>query len=145
MKNFAEKVREAREILGWSQKKLAEAVEVSPKIITGYEKGKSKPRGTTARKLAKALGVSIDYLLNDEIEDSKHGIEKDPFVEATNERFGPRAAREADSLLERNMALFAGGALDQEAKDVFFESVTKAYWTAKEEARKTYGRKDEKK
>jgi hypothetical protein len=45
-----------------------------------------------------------------------------------------------DFLLERNAALFAGGTLDQEAKDAFFEAVTKAYWAAKEESRKTYGK-----
>ena len=47
-----------------------------------------------------------------------------------------------DSLLEQNAALFAGGTLDQEAKDAFFEAVMKAYLTCKEEARKTYGRKN---
>ena len=68
-------------------------------------------------------------------------LEKTEYVEETRERFGSKAAKEIDFLLERNSALFAGGALDQEAKDTFFEAVTKAYWAAKEEARKTYGRK----
>lgn len=141
MKSFAEKLRETRENLGLTQKKLSEMVEVSSKIITSYEKGTSKPRGTTARKLARVLGVSYDYLVNDAIEDPQYGIEKDPFVEETFERFGSRAAREANHLLESNRALFAGGALDQDEKDMFFEAVTKAYWAAKESARETYGRK----
>lgn len=46
-----------------------------------------------------------------------------------------------NELLERNAALFAGGELSQEAKDDFFQAVTKAYLLCKEEARKTYGRK----
>jgi len=37
----------------------------------------------------------------------------------------------------------ACGALDQEAKDAFFEAVMKAYLKCKEEARKTYGRNKE--
>lgn len=140
MKTFAEKIKETRETLGWTQKKLAEAVGVSAKIITGYEKGRSKPRGTTARRLAAALQVSVDYLLNDDIKDPQHGILKDPFLAKTAELFGFRAAKEADLLLERNLALLAGGALDQDEKDAFFEAVTKAYWAAKEAARQTYGR-----
>jgi hypothetical protein len=68
-------------------------------------------------------------------------LEKADYIEETRGRFGQRAAREMDFLMERNAALFAGGSLSQEAKDAFFEAVTKAYWAAKEEARKTYGRK----
>lgn len=47
-----------------------------------------------------------------------------------------------DSLLEQNLALFAGGELDQGAKDAFFEAVMKAYLKCKDEARKTFGRKN---
>jgi len=46
-----------------------------------------------------------------------------------------------EALLAQNAALFAGGTLDQEGKDAFFEAVMKAYLTCKEEAKKTYGRK----
>jgi hypothetical protein len=91
--------------------------------------------------LAEALRVSMDYLERDEIQDPLYGMEKTDYIEETRERFGSVAAREMDFLLERNAALFAGGNLDQEAKDAFFEAVTKAYWAAKEEARRTYGRK----
>jgi len=73
----------------------------------------------------------------------KYGIEKAPYIEEARERLGPKAAKEMDVLLEQNVALFAGGALDQEAKDAFFEAVMKAYLKCKEEARKTYGRKKE--
>ena len=85
----------------------------------------------------------MDCLLNDEITDLKYGIEKAPYIEEARERLGPKAAKEMDVLLEQNVALFAGGALDQEAKDAFFEAVMKAYLKCKEEARKTYGRKKE--
>ena len=41
-------------------------------------------------------------------------------------------------ILERTGALFAGGALDEEAKDIFMESVMKIYMESKEEARKKF-------
>lgn len=141
MKSFSEKIREAREALKLNQQQLSDLVGVSKRSIAAYETTDSKPRGNIARKLASALQVSVDYLLNDDIIDPKHGIEKSPYVEETRERLGAKAANEMDVLLEQNMALFAGGELDQEAKDAFFEAVMKAYITCKEDARKTFGKK----
>ena len=141
MKSFSEKIREAREALKLNQQQLSDLVGVSKRSIAAYETTDTKPRGNMARKLASALQVSVDYLLNDDIIDPKHGIEKSPYVEETRERLGAKAAKEMDVLLEQNMALFAGGDLDQEAKDAFFEAVMKAYITCKEDARKTFGKK----
>lgn len=141
MKSFSEKIREAREALKLNQQQLSDLVGVSKRSIAAYETTDTKPRGNMARKLASALQVSVDYLLNDDIVDPKHGIEKSPYVEETRERLGAKAAKEMDVLLEQNMALFAGGELDQEAKDAFFEAVMKAYITCKEDARKTFGKK----
>ena len=140
MKSYAAKVKEAREILGLSQAQLARQIGVSTRSITAYETGVSRPRGTTARKLAQALLVSVDYLLNDEMDDPKHGLEKFDFVEDARQRFGNQGAKEASRLLEQTSALFAGGQLSQEAKDAFFQAVMTAYVTCKEEAKKTFGR-----
>jgi len=141
MKTFSEKVREARAALMLNQQQLADLVGVSKRSIASYETADIKPRGNVIKKLAGALQVSLDYLLDDEITDPKYGIEKAGFIEDAHEKFGSRAAKEMDALLEQNTALFAGGALDQQAKDAFFEAVMKAYLTCKEEARKTYGHK----
>ena len=144
MKSFSSKVKEAREILGLSQGVLAKKVDVSQRSITAYETGAAKPRGVTARKLAKALNVSLDYLFNDEVSDPESGREKDIYLESISHAYGKRGQEEAKLLLEKNMALFAGGDLSQEAKDAFFDAVMTAYVTCKEEARKTYGKKSEK-
>ncbi|MBF7097442.1 helix-turn-helix domain-containing protein [Alkalibacter mobilis] len=141
MKTFGEKIRRSRENLGISQDTLAKEAGVSQRTITSYETNNSRPRGITARKLAKALGVSVDYLLNEDVDDPKYGMEKDPYMEAIRKSYGPKAEKEANELLEKNMALFAGGTLTQEAKDAFFEAVMTAYVTCKEEARKTYSNK----
>ncbi|MGI6298407.1 MAG: helix-turn-helix transcriptional regulator [Saccharofermentanales bacterium] len=140
MKTFSEKVRDSREALKLNQQQLAELVGVSKRSIAAYETTDTKPRGNVARRLADVLQVSIDYLLNDDITEPKYGLEKAPYVEEARERLGAGAAREMDALLEQNMALFAGGGLDQEAKDAFFEAVMKAYLRSKEEARRIYGR-----
>ena len=141
MKSFSEKVREARLLLHLTQEELGNLVGVSKRAILAYETAGVRPRQNVKRRLAEALRVSVDYIDRDDITDPAYGMEKNEYIEETRERFGSKAAKEIDFLLERNSALFAGGALDQEAKDAFFEAVTKAYWTAKEDARKTYGRR----
>ncbi|MDR1320110.1 MAG: helix-turn-helix domain-containing protein [Gracilibacteraceae bacterium] len=141
MKTFSDKVREARAALNLNQQQLGDKVGVSKRSVAAYETTGIKPRGNTSRKLAAALKVSLDYLLTDGIDDPRHGLEKEPYLDEAREKYGPRAVKELDLLLEQNKSLFAGGAFDQESKDAFFEAVMKAYLTCKDEARKTYGRK----
>jgi len=141
MKQFSEKVREARRLLKLTQAELGNLAGVSKRAVVAYESENVMPRRNVKRKLAEALRVSIDYLDRDEIEDPAYGQEKAEYVDETRERFGSKAAKELDFLLERNGALFAGGSIDQESKDVFFRALTTAYWTAKEDARQTFGRK----
>jgi transcriptional regulator with XRE-family HTH domain len=141
MKTFSQKVREARTLLKLSQEKLGILTGVSMRTIITYETTDTRPRPSTVRRLAEALQVSADYLDNDDIDDPMYGIEKKEYVEETRSRYGNKAAKEMDFLLERNAALFAGGSIEQDAKDAFFEALMRAYLTCKEEARKTYGRK----
>ncbi len=138
---FSDKIKRAREVAGFTQQQLADQVGVSKRTIAAYESTDAKARPSTMRKLAEALGVSTDYLAREEITDPKYGLEKQPYVEEVRTACGDRAAREMNELLERNIALFAGGELSEEAKDDFFQAVTKAYLLCKEEARITYGRK----
>lgn len=138
---FSDKVKIARDKLGINQEQLAELMGVSRRSVVAWETAGTKPRGWRIRKLAELLEVSEDYLEDDEITDPQHGLEKKEYIEETRSRFGDRAAKEMDALLEKNVALFAGGEISQEAKDAYFEAVMKAYIACKEEAKKTYGRK----
>lgn len=141
MKSFSQKLRETRNMLGLSQQKLGELVGVSMRTIIKYEVDGVRPRPITLRKLAEVLQVSPDYLDVDEIDNPLYGIEKKDYVDQARSRFGQRASKEMDFLLERNAALFAGGEVSQEAKDAYFEAVMKAYLAAKEQARTTFGNK----
>ena len=143
MKNFAQKVREARTLLKLNQEELGKLVGVSARAIVAYETTDTRPRASTLRKLAETLQVSVDYLTNDEIDDPLYGIEKQPFVEETRSLYGDKAAREIDFLMERNAALFAGGEISQDAKDAYFEAVMQAYLECKNKAKQTYGKKAE--
>ena len=138
---FSDKIKRSREVRGLSQQQLADLTGVSKRTIASYESTNAMARLSTMRKLAEALQVSLDYLQNEDIIDPTYGMEKKEYVDQARARYGEKAAKEMDFLLEKNAALFAGGELSQEAKDAFFEAVMKAYLTCKDEAKKTFGRK----
>lgn len=138
---FSEKVKTARLELGLTQTQLAEKVDISLRTVTAYEKGEKSPRAGTMLRLAKALGVSVKFLSNDDCENPLEDIEKDGFIEEARELYGSKGARDVSSLLDENQALFAGGELSEEQKDEFFQAIMAAYLTCKEEAKKKFGKK----
>ncbi len=142
MKTFSEKVKDARLQLGLSQQQLGEATGVSLRTISSYEKGEKMPRQGTLLRLAKALGVSAKFLIDDQCENPLEDIEKDSYIEDARAKYGRKGAKDVEQLLADNAALFAGGELSQEQKDEFFQAVMVAYVTCKEEAKKKFGKKD---
>ena len=141
MAAFEEKVKAARVELGMTQQELADATGVSKRAIINYERGEKKPRPTTLLALAKALKVSTKFLSDPECDDPVADIEKDGYIEEARERYGSKGARDVDALLAENAALFAGGELSQEQKDVFFQAIMTAYVTRKEAAKVKFGHK----
>lgn len=139
---FNKKVCDARKELGLSQGQLGEMAGVSLRSILAYEKGEKTPRPNTMLRLAKALNVSVKFLTDDNCENPLEDIEKDGYIEEARTRYGTKEAKDIETLLAENVALFAGGELSLEEKDMFYEAITKAYITCKEEARAKYTRKD---
>ncbi|MDR2775958.1 MAG: helix-turn-helix domain-containing protein [Tannerella sp.] len=138
-KPVGEKIEEARELLGLSQRQLGEMVGVSARTIYSYEIKGAKPRPSTLRKLANTLKVSTEYLERDDIDDPLYGMERKEDMDAVREKYGNKTARELDFLLEKNLALFAGGTVSQSAKDEFFQAVMQAYVLSKDRAKEKFG------
>lgn len=67
---FAERLRELRKQKGLSQTELGERVEIHYTHIGRYERGVSRPAADTLKRLADALGVSGDYLLEGAVEEA---------------------------------------------------------------------------
>ena len=59
------RLREVRELHGWSQKKLAEESGTSRDSISNYETGQREAWPSTAKKLADALSVTIADLMEE--------------------------------------------------------------------------------
>ncbi len=65
MENFtAERLKSLLESQGMSQKELAAKAGITESAVSHYLKGDRIPRGAILLNIAKALGVSTDYLLN---------------------------------------------------------------------------------
>jgi len=64
MSNIAKNLRKLREAKGLSQERLARLADVANNTIVKIEAGKNKnPTLNTLKKIAKALGVSVDELI----------------------------------------------------------------------------------
>ena len=59
---IGERIRDARSMLGLSQEKLAQLVEVDQSSIALWEKGKTKPRPEKVNDLARVLGLTPTFL-----------------------------------------------------------------------------------
>jgi transcriptional regulator with XRE-family HTH domain len=141
LKTFREKLIDRRAELGLTQNELSKRSGIGKRTITSYETDGRIPQPSQLYKLSKALGVSPEYLKNDNIDDKNYGIERMEYVEETRKLYGQKEAVNVEKLLKQNTALFAGGELSEEAKDSFFQAVMKAYIDCKEAAKETYGKK----
>ncbi len=59
VEDYAERIRKAREKLGWSQRVLAEKVKVSENVIKRIESGRLRPTIDLARRLEEVLGIKL--------------------------------------------------------------------------------------
>ena len=119
---FSEKLKEARKNAGLKQPELARAVGVSVRTIASYETGETYPRKReTYQVLADALNVDVHYLMNEE----------ETFVLAAGQEYGSRGAKQAVKLIADMSALYAGGQLSEEDKDIVMRALQDIYWESK--------------
>lgn len=142
MSRFGEKIRLRRIELGLKQEQLAALVGVSRRTIVSYETTDAMPYAKTMRRLAESLGVTEQYLKDDECDDPQAGIETERYIQAARDEFGKQGADEMARVLAQNEALFAGGTLSEDQKDLFYEALTRAYFSNKRRAKQKYGAKN---
>lgn len=134
MKTIGEKIRESRARSDLTQAELANQTGLTIRTVSKYETDAVTPRGRNLHRLASALGVSVAYLTQPEIEDPSYGLDEAPYLDAAREKFGKKGQDEMETLLSGVRAMFAGGEIPQENKDQFFQAVMQAYLACKEDA-----------
>lgn len=138
---FGEKVKNARMVLNLSQAELSNITGISERSLYTYEQLNTLPRKNNVKKLAEALHVSVNYLLDEEETDSTKYLDREEFVEAAKSEYGYRGAKQAQELLDRAGTLFAGGDLDDDAKEIFMQSLLQVYLDSKKDASEKFSRK----
>ncbi len=111
---FHEKLLSLRKRYSVSQTELADAVGVSRKSIQFYESGERYPRSGVLAKLAEFFNVSVEYLTS-----------ADDAPPDSGSMFS------AASLVNEVAALFAGGSMSEEDKDLAMRVIQEAYWDSK--------------
>lgn len=138
---FGTKVKNARLALNLSQSELAKKTGISERSLYAYEQTGTLPRGSNVQKIAEALNVSVSYLLDEEETDTQKYKDHDIFIAQAKKDFGYKGAKEAADVLTRASALFAGGELNDSAKDQFFKSIMEVYLDSKAAAREKFAPK----
>ena len=64
---IGEKIKALRKEKMWSQDDLSHAINIHSKHISRYENDKTKPGPDVLKKIADAFGVSMDYLMYDNV------------------------------------------------------------------------------
>ena len=94
---LGEKIAVRRKQLGWSQTELAQKIGIAPSRISEFESGlKTDCNLSTAKRLARALGCSIDYLANTWDEEGEippaEGVDAETPPSSVRQRGRPRKA-----------------------------------------------------
>jgi transcriptional regulator with XRE-family HTH domain len=64
--SFGDRLKEARIMKGYTQKQLAEKLNIGGTTVTGYEKDNSEPSMNTISKIMEILDVDANFLFQDE-------------------------------------------------------------------------------
>jgi transcriptional regulator with XRE-family HTH domain len=76
LRNFSARITAAREKAGYNQTELAKIVGIGKSAMSEYENGKNTPGTKTVAKLAKALDVSIEWLMTGNEYDKVYGYKE---------------------------------------------------------------------
>lgn len=103
---FEEKLRKEMLLKGFNQQRLARASGVSDSEVSRILAGKSQPGLENALKLARAVGVSLDYLADDRLDaDPTQATSASPWEQGLLEVAAEIGPRNAAQLLMTAQAL----------------------------------------
>ena len=133
---FADKLIQLRKKNGWSQEELAEQMDVTRQSVSKWEGAQSIPDYEKLIRLSHLFGVSIDYLLKDEIEEEEFSAsagEESPLrrvsMEEANAFLSIKASASQSTAyatflcILSPICLFLGGALAETPKYHFSEQM----------------------
>ena len=123
---FGEKIRELRINRGLTQEIIAEKIGVTARSYQNYEACRLYPKKNDVYgRLVKLFGVKLDYLITDE----------DQCIIDAHAQGGMRAMKDVQKLVKEVGALFAGGTLPLEDKNLVIKAIVEQYWETRQRNR----------
>lgn len=120
---FSERLKELRTKNQMTQQELALKLGVVRKTVSDYENGRRYPKSTeTVTKLCAIFGVSSDFLIGCE----------DELIISAGEKHGSTGSAKARKLINETAALFAGGELSKEDKELVFRAISEVFWETRD-------------
>lgn len=102
-KKFADAVLTRRKELGLTQEELAARVGTSKQMVCKYEKGQRSPKVSTANAFAKALGTTLNEMLEiEEIEDEPTLTKEETEILTAYREADSRAREDALKMLKEH-------------------------------------------
>lgn len=127
-KIFAKRLKEEREKRGWTQEYMAGLLEVKIATLSGYERNYRTPDLDMATKIAGLFGISVDYLLGRDEDDT-------PWWEKNNT---PAPVDLGNFIRNQpNLRLF-GDPMDEDVKDDIMLALRTAWEILKKQREKKY-------
>lgn len=116
---FSKRLKYLRKMNGMTQKELAEELGLTLRTIQNYELGASLPRSkATVARISEFFDVPVSSLFEAD----------DFYVLEAKKKSGKEAGSEMRVLLSDMSALFAGGKLTDEDKDMVMKTINDLYW-----------------
>lgn len=57
------RIKEAREARGWTQERLAEAINTTQQTIQRWESGQTDVKSNQLKEISKALGITVSFIM----------------------------------------------------------------------------------
>lgn len=137
---FKEKIEILIRRKGMKKTEFADQIGITYRALANYLSGNRVPKGAILKKIATALDVTEEFLLDDRKNLIMNSEER--FIyHASDESTG---IEEAARFLEQTRGLFAGNSLTEDDKQTLFTCLSEIYFDAKANAAKKYGKKHDK-
>lgn len=116
---FSRRLKGLRQMSGLTQKELADEIGLTLRTIQNYELGLSMPKSkSTVARISEYFQVPVSSLFEAD----------DFYVMDAEQKGGEKAGSEMRILLSDMSALFAGGSLSDEDKDMVMKTLNDLYW-----------------
>lgn len=117
--NFGKRLRELRISMNLKQKQLGDILNVSKATISKYELNHLQPNLETLIIISQYFKVSIDYLLDNNLNDS-------------NAKEDKKEEDKFDKLIENVDIYLMNDKISEETKDYMVKKIQDSYWKSKE-------------